>query len=29
MNNTKMSSAAHGLNVMKTMLPTLSSKAQP
>lgn len=28
MNNTKMSSAAHGLNVMKTLLPTLSSKAR-
>ena len=28
MNNTKMSSAAHGLNVMKTLMPTLSSKAQ-
>ena len=28
MNNTKMSSAVHGLNVMKTLLPTLSSKAR-
>ena len=28
MNNTKLSSAAHGLNVMKTLMPTLTSKAQ-
>ncbi|MBP5199527.1 MAG: hypothetical protein J6Z82_02610 [Schwartzia sp.] len=28
MTNTKLSSAAHGLNVMKTLMPTLTSKAQ-
>lgn len=28
MDNTKLSSAAHGLNVMKTLMPTLTSKAQ-
>lgn len=28
MNNTKLSSAAHGLNVMKTLMPTLSSKGR-